>query len=80
MSRQSRIRNRTRMIFDLPPAVQMAIRLRATKSRMTTAEVVRGAIEKVYPQDLQEANSVLAESPDESGKGQSARGKRIGER
>lgn len=50
-----------RMIFDLPDDVQMAIRLRAVKDRMTTGEVVSHAIERTFGEDIQEARALLAE-------------------
>lgn len=51
---------RPRMILDLPPEVQMAIKLRAVKDDCTTGTVVAAAIAQVFPADLAEARNVLA--------------------
>jgi hypothetical protein len=48
-----------RMILDLPLDVQMAIRLRAVKSRKTTGQVVSEAIQAVFAHDIEEAKSVI---------------------
>jgi uncharacterized Fe-S cluster-containing radical SAM superfamily enzyme len=50
---------RSRMIFDLPFDIQMAIKLRAVKDNCTTGEVVAKAVEKVIPIELEEAKEVL---------------------
>lgn len=47
--------NRTRMIFDATPEVQMAIRLRAVKKGVTTGDVVAEAIRQVFPAEVNEA-------------------------
>ncbi len=47
------------MIFDLPPVVQMAIRLRAIKQQRTTAEVVEELIRRHHPEEIAEAETVL---------------------
>ena len=49
---------RSRMILDLPPDVQMAIRLRAVKDGCTTGEVVERAVRQTYPVDVREAEGV----------------------
>jgi len=53
---------RSRMIVDLPTDVQMAIKLRAVKSNMTTGAVVCEAVQKAFLKDVQEARNVLAET------------------
>ena len=52
---------RNRMMIDLPPEVQMAIRIRAAKSHATTGAVVCEAIEKVFGKYIQEAKAALVE-------------------
>ncbi len=49
----------SRMIFDVTPEVQMAIRLRAIKAGVTTGEVVRLAIDQVFHEDVEEAKRTL---------------------
>jgi len=44
-----------RMILDLPPEVQMAIRLRAAKNRITTGQVVTDAVRAAFPGDVADA-------------------------
>jgi hypothetical protein len=51
-----------RMIFDLTPEIQKAIKLRAVKSDMTTGEVVSAAIKAAFGKDLEEARQVLGEA------------------
>ena len=51
------------MILEVPAEVQMAIRLRAVKDGVTTGQVVKAAIEQSFPEDVQEARTVLAQSP-----------------
>jgi hypothetical protein len=53
--------DRARMIVDLPSEVQMAIRLRAVKSNMTTGAVVCLAVQQAFGNDVQEAKAALAE-------------------
>ena len=53
---------RNRMIVDLPSDVQMAIKLRAVKSNMTTGAVVCEAVQKAFGKDILEARSALAEA------------------
>lgn len=55
------MRERFRMIFDLPANIQMAIRLRAVKGQCTTAEVINIAMEKAFPGDMAEAERELKE-------------------
>ena len=55
------MKNRKRMIFDLPEHIQMAIRLRAIKDQCTTTEVVRTAIETIFPEDVEQAEKALEE-------------------
>jgi hypothetical protein len=52
---------RGRMIFDLPSDVQMAIKIKAVKSSMTTGEVVCEAVMKVFQGYLEEAKVALSE-------------------
>lgn len=52
---------RSRMIFDLPAEVQMAIKLRAVKNDTTTGGVVAEAIRRAFPEDVKQAEAVLAE-------------------
>jgi hypothetical protein len=52
---------RGRMIFDLPSDVQMAIKIKAVKSSMTTGEVVAEAIKEMYGVYLEEAKIALSE-------------------
>lgn len=53
--------DRTRMIFDVTPDVQMAIKLRAVKTGTTTGEAVAEAIRATFPADIEEARKALAE-------------------
>lgn len=50
-----------RMIVELPREVQMAIRLRAVKSGMTTGEVVSEAIQRTFPEELKQSKQTLRE-------------------
>ena len=52
---------RSRMIFDLPADVQMAIKIKAVKSGMTTGEVVCEAFGQVFGNYLEEARLALSE-------------------
>lgn len=63
---QSETPDRNRMIVDLPSDVQMAIRLRAVKSNMTTGAVVCQAVQHVFGSDVQEAKVALAQQQQES--------------
>ena len=47
------------MIFDFPPDIQMAIRLRAIKNQCTTGEVIVAAMEKHFYTDVAEARAAL---------------------
>ena len=58
-------RSRNRMIFDLPPDMQLAIRLCALKSNMTTAQVVCKAMESAFASGIAEAKTILAEQNQE---------------
>jgi len=49
------------MIVDIPSEVQMAIRLRAVKSGVTTGDVVTQAVQQAFCKDLEEARNVLAD-------------------
>lgn len=53
---------RNRMIFDVPPATQMAIRLQAVKSSRTTGQVVEEAIRKVFPEEIKQAEEAKRSS------------------
>jgi hypothetical protein len=53
---------RIRMMVDLSSDVQMAIKLRAVKSNMTTGAVVCEAVQTAFSKDIQEARSILAET------------------
>lgn len=61
MGRYKETLGRGRMILDLPPLFQMAIRLRAVKNGMTTGEVVAIAVQKTFEEDIVEAKQALAE-------------------
>jgi hypothetical protein len=50
------------MIFDLPPEVQMAIRLRAVKTNRKTAAVISDAVEKAFPKEFSEAVEAIQKS------------------
>jgi hypothetical protein len=52
---------RNRMILDLPPEVQKAVKLRAVKNGCTTGEVIADAVKRVFPADVTEAEEVLKE-------------------
>lgn len=52
------------MIFELPPAVQLAIKLRAIKDGKTTGQVVEAAIRIVHPDDWKEAEECVARQGD----------------
>jgi len=52
--------SRTRMIFDVPREVQMAIRLRAVKAGMTTGDVVAAAIAQAFPDEVREAKETVS--------------------
>lgn len=52
-------RKRRRMIFDLPPCLQMAIRLAAMKQSVTTGEIVAQAMHNSYPNDVVEALRII---------------------
>jgi hypothetical protein len=55
---------RTRMIFDLSAEMQMAIRLKAAKTGKTNADVIYMAMERAFPQEVQEAKAVIENDPD----------------
>ena len=50
---------RKRMIFDVLPEVQIAIKLRAIKNRCTTGEIISKAVELAFPDDIKEAREAL---------------------
>jgi hypothetical protein len=52
---------RNRMAVDLPPEVQMAIRLCAIKRGITTGDVVAEAIEACFSEDMAEAKRTIAD-------------------
>lgn len=52
---EMKLEKRNRMIVDLPADYQMAIRLRAVKSRCTTGEVVEDAVRIAFPVEVKEA-------------------------
>lgn len=52
--------DRNRMILDIPAEIQMAIRLRAVKSGITTGEVVEAAVIEMFPEDVAQARTELA--------------------
>lgn len=51
--------DRSRMIFDLPREVQLAIRLTALKLGITTGKVLIRAVELTFPDDLRQAKEIL---------------------
>lgn len=51
--------DRSRMVFDLPPETQMAIRLNAMKSGSTNAEVITKAVASALEDDLKLAKSLM---------------------
>ncbi len=53
------MKDRARMILELPDDIQMAVRLRAVKNQTTNGEVIERAIEEVFPKDLAEARKVI---------------------
>jgi hypothetical protein len=55
-----------RMIFDVSPEVQMAIKLAAVKRGCTTGEVVTEAIRKTFPLDLNQAQEELERSKEKA--------------
>lgn len=59
---------RGRMIFELPSEVQMAIKIKAVKSSMTTGEVVCEAVTQVFGSYVEEAKAALSERKKPSGK------------
>ena len=69
-------RKRTRMMFDLEPEVQMAIRLWALKNRVKMADVIKFAVSQVFAKELKEASALLAQSSDESARSLAPKGKR----
>lgn len=50
------MKQHSRMMFDLPAEIQMAIRLRAAKSRLTTGQVVAQAVSATFAADVREAD------------------------
>ena len=52
---------RNRMIVDLPPDVQLAIRIKAVKSNTTTGDVVCEAVQQTFSKYIEEAREALAE-------------------
>jgi hypothetical protein len=52
---------RHRMIFDLPPDLQLAVRLRALKNSTTTTNVICEALQNSFRADVDEARAVIAE-------------------
>jgi hypothetical protein len=49
------------MIVDIPPEIQMAIRLRGVKAGLTTGAVVEEAIKLAYASTVAQAKKVLKE-------------------
>jgi hypothetical protein len=47
------------MLLEIPPEIQMAIRLHGIKADKTTGEVVSEAIERTYPEEMKEAKKAL---------------------
>jgi hypothetical protein len=54
--------DRGRMIFELPSDVQMAIKIKAVKSNMTTGAVVTEVVKKSLGKYVEEARAAIAES------------------
>ena len=50
-----------RMIFSLPPHIQMAIKLKSVKGSISTGEVIVELIEKYYPDLVKEARQAISE-------------------
>ena len=50
-----------RMMLELPSEAQMAIKIRAAKSNMSTGSVVCEAVQKAFGADIREAKVALAE-------------------
>jgi len=48
------------MILELPPEVQMAIKLRAVKTNQTTGRLVEEAIRAKFPVEIGDAREALA--------------------
>ena len=63
----SEANERNRMIVDLPPDVQMAIRLAAVKSNITTGSVVCEAVQQAFSRELDDARVALAEQKTKPG-------------
>lgn len=55
---------RSRMILDIPPEVQMAIKLRAVKNGWTTGEVVAEAMWHRFTSDMEDAAQIARENAD----------------
>lgn len=49
------------MIFDLPAEIQLAIRLRALKDRVTTGQVIERVIIECFPREIDEARKIEQE-------------------
>lgn len=58
--------SRTRMILEISPHIQMAIRLRAIKDDCTTGDVVTKAMEHYFKPDVDEALKYVKEPPHET--------------
>jgi hypothetical protein len=57
----SDVTERSRMILDMPPEFQMAVKLRAVKRNTTTGVIVCEAVGQVFGRDVEEAKAALAE-------------------
>lgn len=55
--------SRIRMIVDVSPEVQIAIKLQAARTKQTTGEVVSGLVETALGRRLEEAREAMAEQP-----------------
>ena len=51
-----------RMIVNIPPEIQMAIRLRAIKNDWSTGQVVEAAIMEAYSDDVEEALDTIKQT------------------
>lgn len=54
------MRQRNRMVFELPEEMQVAIRLKAAKTGRTNADVICMAMEQAFRQEVEEARAVVA--------------------
>ena len=55
------VRKRSRMVFEIPEDIRVAIRLKAAKILGTNNDVLCAAIREVFPEEVKEAVAVLKE-------------------